>query len=342
MRSFGSDNNSGVHPSVMEAILEANDNHAAGYGDDPWTEAAAAEIRRTFGPEAAPFFVFNGTGANSVALQAATRPFNSILCAATAHINVDECGAPGRMTGCTLVPIATPDGKLTPELIRPHLRNFGVCHHSQPKAVYISQVTELGTIYTIDEVRAIAALLHAHGMYLHMDGARLANACAALGCTMRAVTVDAGVDLLSFGGTKNGMLLGEAVISFRPELTELLPYCRKQSAQLASKLRYLSAQFVPYLAGDLWLENARRANAQAMRLAEAMRRYPQIRFTQKVESNQLFCTLPAAAIARLQERYFFYLWNEAIGEARFVTSWDTTDADIDGLIEALGEALAGC
>ena len=339
MRSFASDNNSGVHPAILEAIRQANTDHAVGYGDDPWTAAATEAVRRTFGPTADPYFVFNGTGANSVALQAATRPFNSILCAETAHINVDECGAPTRMSGCMLIPIATPDGKLTPELLRPHLRNFGVCHHAQPKAVYISQATELGTLYTPDEVRALAELLHARGMYLHMDGARLANACEALGCTMRQATVEAGVDLLSFGGTKNGMLMGEAVISFRPELSELLPYCRKQSAQLASKLRYLSAQFIPYLNDELWLANARHANRQARRLAEALGGYPQIRFTQRVESNQLFCTLPAAALEQLQREYFFYLWNESIGEARFVTSWDTTDEDIDGLIAAVGRAL---
>lgn len=337
MRSFASDNNSGVHPRVMDAIIKANDNHAVGYGDDPWTEAATAKIREVFGECASPFFVFNGTGANSVALQAVTRPFNSILCAETAHINVDECGAPGRMTGCAFVTIPTPDGKLTPELIKPHLKNFGVCHHSQPKAVYISQVSELGTIYTIDEVKAIADLLHAHDMYLHMDGARLANACAALGCSMAAVTVDAGVDILSFGGTKNGMMMGEAVVSFRPEITENLMYFRKQSAQLASKLRYLSAQFIPYLENNLWLENASKANAAAKRLADALAQYPQIKFTQKVESNQLFFTIPEEAWKRLQERCFFYMWNEDINEARLVTSWDTTDQDISELIATLKE-----
>ena len=337
MRSFASDNNSGVHPRIMDAIIKANDNHAVGYGDDPWTEAATAKIREVFGEGAAPFFLFNGTGANSVALQAVTRPFNSILCAETAHINVDECGAPGRLTGCALVTIPTPDGKLTPELIRPRLKNFGVCHHSQPKAVYISQVSELGTVYTIDEVRAIADLLHAHDMYLHMDGARLANACAYLGCSMRAATVDAGVDILSFGGTKNGMMMGEAVVSFRPEITANLPFYRKQSAQLASKLRYLSAQFIPYLTDDLWLENARKANAAALRLAEALRRYPAIRFTQKVETNQLFFTLPTEALRKLQERYFFYMWDEDANEARLVTSWDTTDEDIASMERTLEE-----
>ncbi len=340
MRSFASDNNSGVHPLIMDAILKANDNHAIGYGDDPWTEAATLCLKKVFGETAEPLFVFNGTGANSVALQAVTRSFNSIICAETAHINVDECGAPGRMTGCSLIPVATPDGKLTPELILPHLHNWGVCHHSQPKAVYISEVSELGTVYTVEEVKTLADLLHSYGMYLHMDGARLANACAWLGCSMKELTVDAGVDILSFGGTKNGMMMGEAVVSFRPELTDFLPYLRKQSAQLASKLRYLSCQFVPYIENGLWLENARKANDSAMRLAEILRRYPQIHFTQKVESNQLFFTLPATALKKLQEKYFFYMWNEANNEARFVTSWDTTEEDLLGMEQTLAEIFA--
>lgn len=338
MRSFGSDNNSGVHPLVMEALIKANADHAVGYGDDPWTKAAVEKLKGVFGETATPFFVFNGTGANSVALQAVTRPFNSILCSHTAHIYVDECGAPARMTGCSIIDIPTPDGKLTPGLIRPLLHNFGVCHHSQPKAVYISQVTELGTVYTIDEVKAIAALLHSHGMYLHMDGARLANACAHLGCPMKAVTVDAGVDILSFGGTKNGMMMGEAVISFRDEITENLQYYRKQSAQLASKMRYLSAQYIPYL-DNLWLENAKRANEHALTLERILRRHPQIRFTQKVESNQLFFTMPRAAADKLLEKYFFYFWDEEASEVRLVTSWDTTDEDISGLERELNDIL---
>lgn len=337
MRSFASDNNSGVHPAIMDAILKSNDNHAVGYGDDPWTAQATVKIKEVFGEKATPFFVFNGTGANSVALQAVTRSFNSILCAETAHIHVDECGAPGRMTGCSMVTIPTTDGKLTPELIKPHLHNFGVCHHSQPKAVYISQVSELGTIYTIPEVRAIANLLHAHDMYLHMDGARLANACAYLKCSMKEVTADAGVDILSFGGTKNGMMMGEAVISFCPGITIDLPYYRKQSAQLASKLRYLSAQFIPYLENNLWLENATKANEHALKLAEIIKQYPEIRFTQKIESNQLFFTIPSGALKRLQEQYFFYMWNEGINEARLVTSWDTSADDIHCFAQSLKE-----
>lgn len=337
MRSFASDNNSGVHPLVLEAVIKANDNHAVGYGDDPWTEAATAKIKEVFGDEASPFFVFNGTGANSVALQAVTRPFNSILCAETAHINVDECGAPARMTGCAVVPIATRDGKLTPELIRPHLHNFGFCHHSQPKVVYISQVSELGTVYTIEEVKAIADLLHSYNMYLHMDGARLANACVYLNCSMKEVTVDAGVDILSFGGTKNGMMMGEAVVSFHPEITENLQYYRKQSAQLASKLRYLSCQFIPYLENNLWQENARKANRMALKLVDVLKQYPQIKFTQKIESNQLFFTIPADQRKKLQEKYFFYMWNEGADEARLVTSWDTSDEDIAAIEQTLKE-----
>lgn len=339
MRSFASDNNSGVHPLVMQALINANDGHAVGYGDDEWTSKAVLKLKEIFGNEASPFFVFNGTGANSVALQAVTRPFNSILCAETAHINVDECGAPGRMTGCYIVTIPTEDGKLTPELIKPHLHNFGVCHHSQPKAVYISQVSELGTIYTVEEVKAISELLHSYNMYLHMDGARLANACAYLNCSMKEITVDAGVDILSFGGTKNGMMMGEAVISFRPEVTENLAYIRKQSAQLASKLRYMSAQFLPYLENNLWLENARHANKCALKLADALSKFDEIKFTQKIESNQLFFILPADVLAKLQEKYFFYVWNDARNEARLVTSWDTTDEDIDSFIATLDQIM---
>lgn len=328
MRSFASDNNSSVHPLILDALAKANVDHAVGYGDDPWTAQAERKMKDVFGEQAASFFVFNGTGANSVALQAITRPFNSIICAETAHIYVDECGAPARMTGATVTPVPTPNGKLTVELIRERLINFGVCHHPQPKAVYLSQVSELGTVYTIEEVRQIADLLHAHDMYLHMDGARLANACAYLNCDMRRITVDAGVDILSFGGTKNGMMLGEAVVSFRPELTEYLQYYRKQSAQLASKMRYLSAQFIPYLENNLWLENALKANLAAGKLYEILKQYPEINFTQKVESNQLFFTAPAEVARKLKEKYYFYFWNEAIHEIRLVTSWDTTGEDI--------------
>lgn len=339
MRSFASDNNSGVHPLVMQAIIEANRDHAVGYGDDEWSASAEATIKEIFGAEADPYFVFNGTGANSVALQAVTRPFNSILCASTAHIYVDECGAPARMSGCAVIAIPTADGKLSPELIAPHLTHFGECHHSQPRVVYISQTTELGTVYTAEEVRAIADLIHPYGLYLHMDGARLANAAAYLGCSLRELTLDAGVDILSFGGTKNGMMMGEAVISFREEISRNIKYIRKQSAQLASKMRYLSAQFIPYFEGDLWLRNATAANAAASRLYEALKGYHAVTFTQLPQTNQLFFTLPKEAIAELLEEYFFYVWSEERGEVRLVTSWDTTDDDIEALIGAFDRVL---
>ena len=199
MRSFASDNNSGVHPLVMEALSRANRDHAVGYGDDVWTEEAVRKIREAFTPDCEPLFVFNGTGSNAVALQLCTRPYNSVICAETAHIYVDECGAPARMTGCQIRPVATPDGKLTPELVRPYLCHFGEQHHSQPGAFYISQCTELGTVYRPDEIRALTELAHRHGMYVHMDGARVANACAALNLSFRQLTVDCGIDILSFG-----------------------------------------------------------------------------------------------------------------------------------------------
>ncbi len=334
----------------MAAVMEANRDHAVGYGDDEWTSRAVEAMKRVFGPSAEPFLVFNGTGANTIALQAVTRSFNSIICASTAHIYVDECGAPARMTGCQLLPIDTPDGRITPRDIEPLLHVLGVEHHPQPAVAYISQTTELGTVYTVEEVRALADFLHSHGMYLHMDGARLANAAAALGCSLREITVDAGVDVLSFGGTKNGMMTGEAVIAFRPEIARDMRFIRKQSAQLASKMRYLGAQWLPYLESErrqrvngngekigndsdcsdkpLWLENALHANGMARKLAEVLARHPQVEFTQKVESNQIFCILPPEVLARLREKYFFYMWNDAAGEARFVTSWDTTDEDI--------------
>lgn len=332
MRSFASDNNSGVHPDIMQAIFNANTNHAIGYGDDCWTAKAVEVIKEQFGESASPFFVFNGTGANCVALQAATRSFNSVITATGGHIEVDECGAPTKMTGCHIISIPTTDGKLTPELIAPKLTGFGECHHSQPKVVYISQSTEVGTVYTPQEIKAIADLIHGYGMYLHMDGARLANACATLGCSMKACTVDAGVDILSLGGTKNGMMMGEVVIAFKPELAVDLAFIRKQSAQLASKMRYLTAQFEAYFNNSLWLANATRANKQALRLKEALSEFEDFSFEYPVQANALFVSMPECIIEKLREHFFFYTWDEARNVVRFVCSWDTTDEDIEAFI----------
>lgn len=332
MRSFASDNNSGVHPLVMEALQQANKNHAVGYGDDLWTKEATAKIKEVFTPDCEPIFVFNGTGSNIIALQLMTRPYHSILCAETAHIYVDECGGPVKSTGCQIRPIATKDGKLTPELITPYLHGFGDQHHSQPGVIYLSQCTELGTIYSPDELKAITTLAHQHGMRVHMDGARIANACAALNLSLRELTVDCGIDVLSFGGTKNGLMMGECVIIFDPSLMTEALFVRKQSAQLASKMRYLSCQFTAYLTDELWLKNAAHANGMANKLYAALRALPGVEFTQKVESNQLFLTMPRAVIDKLLQSYFFYFWNEEANEIRLVTSFDTTEQDIEAFV----------
>ena len=335
MRSFASDNNSGVHPLIMEALQQANSNHALGYGDDSWTYKATEALQNAFGEEYEPLFVFNGTGSNAVALQLATRPFNSILCAETAHIYVDECGAPVKMSGCQIRPIVTIDGKLTPELIKPYLHGFGDQHHSQPGVIYLSQSTEFGTVYTPSELKAITDLAHQHDMYVHMDGARIANACASLGLSLRELTVDCGIDILSFGGTKNGMMIGECVIPFSKELAVNAKFVRKQSAQLASKMRFLSSQFIAYLADDLWLHNAQHANAMAQRLYDGLKQFAFVKFTQKVESNQLFLTMPRTFIDLMLQHYFFYFWNEANHEIRLVTSFDTTEEDIERFLSIL-------
>ena len=335
MRSFASDNNSGVHPAVMEALVRANQDHALGYGDDYWTEEAVRKIKETFTPDCEPLFVFNGTGSNVVALQLMTRSYNSIVCAETAHIYVDECGSPVKMTGCQIRPIATPDGKITPELMLPYLHGFGDQHHSQPRALYISQCTELGTIYTFEELKRLTDFAHLNGMYVHMDGARIANACAALHLSLKELTVDCGIDILSFGGTKNGLMMGECVIVFNKDLKREARFVRKQSAQLASKMRYLSCQFTAYLTDDLWLKNASHANEMALKLYQALKELPGVTFTQKVESNQLFLTMPRSDIDRMLESYFFYFWNEERNEIRFVTSFDTTVEDVDEFIRML-------
>lgn len=332
MRSFASDNNSGVHPLVLKAISEVNKDHAVGYGGDPWTSEADNMFKKTFGDECEPFYVFNGTGSNIIALQLITEPYNFILCAGTGHIYVDECGAPVKSTGCQLIAIDTADGKLTPELIKKHLHGFGDQHHSQPGAIYLAEATELGTVYTPDELRAITSLAHENGMSVHMDGARLANAAVYLGVSLKELTVDCGIDVLSFGGTKNGLMIGESVVVFKPELAEKAKYIRKQSAQTASKMRYLSCQFTVYLKDDLWFRNAKHANAMARLLHDKLSEFPKIKFFQKVETNALFLTMPIEVISKLREKWFFYFWNEEQGEIRLVTSFDTTEEDINDLV----------
>ncbi len=339
MRSFASDNNSGIHPSVMEALAKANNDHALGYGDDGWTREAERAVRKEFTPDSLPLFAFNGTGANTVALQLVARPYQSILCAETAHIYVDECGAPVKATGCQIRPIETPDGKLTPERIEPFLTGFGDQHHSQPGVIYLSECTELGTIYSPQELRAVTALAHEHGLRVYMDGARIANAAAALDVSLRELTADCGIDLLTFGGTKNGLLNAECIVVLDPSLAREALYIRKQSAQLASKMRFLSCQYTAYLKEGLWLSNARQANAMARLLYTQLSNFPEIRFSHPVESNQLFLTMPRKAADRLLESYFLYFWNESAGELRIVTSFDTTEEDVATFTEIVKEAL---
>jgi threonine aldolase len=341
MHSFGSDNHSGIHPDILKAIIEANQDHQHAYGDDVYTEKAKALIKKHFGDSAEPYFVFNGTGANVVSLRACVQPYNSILCAKTAHIAVDECGAPEFLTGSALREIETPDGKLTPELIAPRLINWGFEHHSQPKVVYISQCTELGTVYTCEEIKAIADYIHQYGMYLHMDGARIANAAVTLNKSFKEMTVDCGVDILSFGCTKNGLMMCECVIAFRPELAENLKYIRKQSSQLCSKMRYISCQLIPYLENEIWKSNAENANRMAQLLRQGIINAGFDTFTQKTDANILLLKLPKQLTDKLLEHHFFYFWDEEENEIRLVTSWDTTEEDVRNFVEDVKRVSLG-
>ena len=339
MRSFASDNNSGIHSLMIQAIIDANQGHAVGYGDDDWTKEADSVFRKIFGEDVQPYYVFNGTGANITALQALTSSFHSIICAKTAHIYSDECGAPTKATAAVLKPLSTPDGKLTPKLIEAELHGRGVQHHSQPKVISVSQSTEMGTVYTVEELKALCDFAHSHDLYVHLDGSRLANACASLNVGLRELSRDCGVDILSLGGTKNGMMIGEAILAFRPEWNESLMYYRKQSAQLYSKMRFLSAQYTAYFHDDLWLKNARHSNAMAQSLAKNIKDLPNVNFTQKVEANSLFLILPKEAIQKMLEHYFFYMWNEDTDEIRLVCSWDTIQQDIDDFVDCLKKIL---
>lgn len=339
MRSFGSDNNSGVHPRIMQALIDANDNHAIAYGDDTFTQKATQLILDKVGVEGVePLFTFNGTGANVAALQACVQSFHSMICAKTAHIAVDECGAPTKMTGCMLKEIDTPDGKLTPELVLPELHDFGFEHHAQPKVIAISQTTELGTLYTPSELRALADLAHQYDMYLFFDGTRISNACAALNISLREMTVDCGVDIFTLGGTKNGLMFGEAIVPLRKELSKNLRYFRKQTTQLYSKMRYIATQFIPYLQENIWLDNARNSNTSARILAEEMSKRG-IQITQKVDANEIFFILDKPKVEKLLQRYFFYPWDEAKDEMRLVCSWDTTEDDVRAFIQYLETIL---
>ncbi|MCO1338915.1 threonine aldolase [Kocuria polaris] len=338
-RGFASDNYAGAHPAVLEAVTAANSGHVTAYGEDPYTARLQEVVRGHFGERATAFPVFNGTGANVLSLQALLPRWGAVVCAETAHINVDENGAPERVGGMKLLSVPTPDGKLTPELIDREAWGFGDEHRAQPLAVSITQTTELGTCYAPAEVRAIADHVHALGMRLHMDGARLSNAGAHLGVPLREFTTDAGVDVLSLGGTKNGMLLGEAVVWLGDDDSGLT-YLRKMNMQLGSKMRFLSAQLIALYEGDLWLRSAGHANEMAQRLRAGLDGIDAVTVTQRTQSNGVFAVLPAGAADRVRESYRFYDWDPATGEVRWMCSWDTTEDDIDGLLAAVKAAVA--
>ena len=338
-RSFASDNNAGVHPEVIEAIRAANEGHVIAYGDDPFTERAVKLFKKHFGPDVAVYFVFGGTGANVLGLKAVTKSHQAIICAETAHVNVDECGAPENFTGCKLLTVATPDGKLRVEQIKPLLHGIGVEHHVQPAVITISQATEMGTVYTKDELKTLADFAHDHGMLLHVDGARLSNAAVSLNAVLKEITADVGVDVLSFGGTKNGMMYGEAVVFFDPKLAADFKYIRKQGMQLSSKMRFIAAQFEAMLSGNLWQRGPAYANRMARLLASELSKLPQIKITQPVESNGVFAVIPSEHIPALQQKYFFYVWNEEISEVRLMASFDTTEEDIRDFVAFVRETV---
>jgi len=335
---FGSDNHAGVHPNIMAAIAAANRGSAVAYGADSHTARAIEKFKENFGGNIDVYFVFNGTGANVIALKTLTQPFNAVICSEHAHINADECGAPENFLGCKLKTVHTADGKITVDDIGRQLEGRLDQHRVQPAVVSITQSTELGTIYTLAEIREIAAYCHGHGLYLHMDGARIANAAASLNVGLNDCSGALGVDLLSFGGTKNGLLLGEAVVCFNPELSKNTIFIRKQAMQLASKMRFIAAQFSALLTDDLWLENAAHANNMARLLAEQIKDIPDLAIIQPVQANAIFASLPRVAIDRLLKKYFFYIWNEEKNEVRWMTSFATSEEDIAKFAAAIRES----
>jgi threonine aldolase len=351
-RGFASDNYAGVHPAVMDAMAAINHGHEVAYGEDSVTAKFDELVRELFGPNAVGFPVFNGTGANVVALQAATKRWEAVICASSAHIHVDEGGAPEKMAGLKLWTVPTSTGKLTAELVESQIFDMGVVHRAQPGVVSITQTTEMGTLYQLDEIREIADVAHQHGLLLHLDGARISNAAAALGMSFKQFTTDAGVDLVSLGGTKIGALAAEAVIvtdastARGRELAEAMPFLRKTSMQLASKMRFMSAQLIALFENqaELAINNARHANAMASRLYDGVVRiaasHPEISVENPAEANAVFPVLPAWLTERLQGEYRFYVWNQETGQVRWMCAWDTTVEDVDGLLAKLEESLS--
>ncbi|MGP9528477.1 threonine aldolase family protein [Glutamicibacter sp. AOP5-A2-18] len=339
IRGFASDNYSGVHPRILEAITRANGGHQISYGEDQYTEQLGKTAREIFGDEATIFPVFNGTGANVTALQSLLPRWGAVICASTAHINVDENGAPERVGGFKLLQVQTPDGKLTPELIDQEAWGYGDEHRAQPLAVSITQATELGTLYTPQEIKAITDHAHKLGMKVHLDGSRLSNAAAALDVPLRALTTDAGVDIVSLGGTKNGILLGEGILTLRKELAEDMKYLRKMNMQLGSKMRFISAQLIELYGTGLWKELAGHANAMAAKLAQAVEQIDGVELVYPTQANGVFAKLPTAVSDELRKHFRFYDWDRAAGEVRWMCSFDTTEEDVAAFITKLRELM---
>ncbi|HVN59507.1 MAG TPA: low specificity L-threonine aldolase [Bacteroidales bacterium] len=338
-RGFASDNNAGVHPDILKEVEAVNKGHVVGYGDDEYTEEAIRIFREHLGQDADVFFVFTGTAANVLAVTGVTRSWNSIITSSTAHIQTDECGAPEKFSGCKVLPVDTPDGKLTVDLVKKHVHGFGFEHHSQPGIISVTQSTEMGTVYTPSEIKTLADYAHANNMLLHIDGARISNAAVALNQPFKAFTTDAGADILSFGGTKNGMMFGEAVCFLKPGLSENFKYVRKQGMHLASKMRFISAQYIAFFRNDLWKRCATHSNRMARLLYEKISDIKGLKVTQKVEANGIFVIIPSEVAEQLRNHYFFYPWDEMRTEYRWMTSWDTTEEDIEGFVELIKREL---
>ncbi|MDP9017556.1 MAG: aminotransferase class V-fold PLP-dependent enzyme [Candidatus Eremiobacteraeota bacterium] len=341
LRTLASDNAAPAHPLILQAIEQANHGHAVSYGDDAWTRRANEHFRKVFGKDIEVYFTFNGTGANVVALTSLLRTYEAVICPASAHLNTDECGAFERFAGCKLLPVQTADGKLRVADLAPFVHSSKEEHHVQPRIISISQSTEYGGLYEPAELRDLCTFAHKHNLLVHVDGARIANAAAALDCSLAQITVECGVDVLSFGGTKNGLLYGEAIVYFGGAgRLEGARYVRKQAMQLASKMRYIAAQFDTLLTDDLWLSNARHANDMAKRLEAAVRTVPDVTITRPVQCNAIFATLPPGTIRKLQEQFFFYVFDELNSEVRWMTTYETTQDDLSRFVSAL-RAIAG-
>jgi threonine aldolase len=338
-KSFASDNNSGVHPQVMDSIVKANIDHTVAYGDDQYTEKARLKFKEVFGPKTEVFFVFNGTAANVLSLQSVCPSYGAVIASSTAHLANDECAAPEKHLGSKVILVPHRDGKISPKDVEDVCVGFGDPHRVQPKVLSITQVTEMGSVYSTDEIKALVAVAKKYKLYVHMDGARLSNAAAALKLNLKQATVDLGIDILSLGGTKNGLMGAEAVVFFNPDLTVDFQFMRKQSMQLASKMRFISAQFLAFFENDLWLKSAEHSNSMAALLGAEIAKISGAKLARPVQANSCFVRMSPQAIEAMQKKYYFYVWEPQHNEVRLMTSFDTTKEDVLGFAKTMDEVL---